>query len=99
VYEQNDSWTLGYNLFADVWLGTNLVESSVSVIRCSLLAVSDQFQVYNGHSNFINNLVLNSNFSNYGMPIDNAVPTDTSAAVSSWYLYDSYILSLISFRV
>ena len=24
-------WTSGYNLFVDVWLGTNLVESSVSV--------------------------------------------------------------------
>jgi hypothetical protein len=92
--QSNDSWTLGYNLFADVWLGTNLVEQSVGVLECSLHAVSDQFQVYNGHSNFINNLVSNSNFSKFGMPIDNAVPTDTSAAVSSWYLYASYILSL-----
>ncbi|KAF8497614.1 hypothetical protein F5888DRAFT_1613618 [Russula emetica] len=31
AYGQNHSWTLGYNLFADVWLGTNLVESSVGV--------------------------------------------------------------------
>ena len=30
VYGQ-DSWTLGYNLFADRWLGTTLVEQSVSV--------------------------------------------------------------------
>jgi len=73
-----------------VWLGTQLVEPSVSVLECSLRADSDQYQVYNGHSNYINNLVLNSNFSNYGMPIDNAVSIDTSAA-SSWYLSDSYI--------
>ena len=93
AYGQSDSWTLGYNLFADAWLGTNLVESSVGVLECSLLAVSDQFQVYNGHSNFIYDL-MSSNFSNYGMPIDNAVPIDTSAAVSSWCLFISYILSL-----
>jgi hypothetical protein len=90
---------LGYNLFADVWLGTGLVDKSVSVLESSLLAVSDQFQVYDGHSTFIYNLVLNSNFTNYDMPIDNAVPTDTSAAVSSWYLYHSYILSLTPFRI
>jgi hypothetical protein len=93
--QSNDSWTLGYNLFADVWLGTNLVEQSVGVLECSLHAVSDQFQVYIGHSDFINNLVSNSNFSKYGMPIDNTVPTDTSVAASSRYLYDYYILSLI----
>jgi hypothetical protein len=82
-----------------MWLDTGLVDKSVSVLECSLLAVSDQFQVYDGHSNFIYNLVLNSNFTNYGMPIDNAVPTYTSAAVSSWYLYDSYVLSLTPFRI
>ena len=96
VYRQNDSWTSGYNLFADVWLGTNLVEPLVGVFESSLLAVSDQFQVYNGHSSFINNLVLYSNFSSYGMPVDN---TNINAAVSSWYLYGSSILSLIPFRV
>lgn len=31
VYGQAGSWTLGYNLFADAWLGTNLVDSSVSL--------------------------------------------------------------------
>jgi hypothetical protein len=84
AYGQMNSWTLGYNLFADVWLGTGLVESSVGVLECPL-TVSDQFQVYNGHSNFIYNLMLNSNFSSFGMPIDNAVPSDTSVAASSWY--------------
>ncbi|KAH9079604.1 hypothetical protein EDB83DRAFT_2216395 [Lactarius deliciosus] len=31
VYGNMSSWTLGYNLFADVWLNTSVVESSVSV--------------------------------------------------------------------
>ena len=96
TYGQSNSWTLGYNLFADVWLQTNLVDSSVGVLERSLSVVSDQFQVFNGHSNFINNLVSNSNFSYYGMPIDSA---DTSAAMPSWYLYDSDILSFTLFRV
>ncbi|KAH9007398.1 hypothetical protein EDB84DRAFT_1426288 [Lactarius hengduanensis] len=39
TYEQVGSWTLGYNLFADVWLNTSVVESSV----------------YDGQSIFINN--------------------------------------------
>ena len=34
VYGQSNSWTLGYNLFADVWLGTNLVDSSVGFRAC-----------------------------------------------------------------
>jgi len=34
VYGQANTWTLGYNLFADVWLGTNLVEASVGVRKC-----------------------------------------------------------------
>ena len=87
VYGQTNSWTLGYNLFADVWLDTNLVESSVGVFEYSFLAVSGQFQVFDGHSNFVYNLVSNSNFSTFGMPIDNAVSTDTNIAVSSWYFY------------
>jgi len=68
VYGQTNSWTLGYNLFADVWLGTELVEPPV----------------YARHSNFIDNLVSTSNFSTFGMPVDNAVPTDINIAVSSW---------------
>ena len=43
AYGQSDSWTLGYNLFADVWLGTDLVESSVGVCECLVLAISHQF--------------------------------------------------------
>jgi hypothetical protein len=88
VYGQSDSesWTLGYNLFADVWLGTELVESSVGILEYSFLAVSDQFQVYAGHSNFIDNFLLTENFSTFGMPVDNA---NTNVAVSSWYSYNS----------
>jgi hypothetical protein len=47
--------------------------------------------VYNEHSNFINNIVLTSDFSNFGMPVDN-LSTDTSVAVSSRYFYSSQIL-------
>ena len=34
AYGETSTWTLGYNLFADVWLGTNLVDSSVGVHVC-----------------------------------------------------------------
>ncbi|KAH9171796.1 hypothetical protein EDB89DRAFT_2096462 [Lactarius sanguifluus] len=54
VYRQEDSWTLGYNLFADVWLDTGVVESSV----------------FNGQGSFVDNLALTSSFSNFGMPVD-----------------------------
>jgi hypothetical protein len=83
---------LGYNLFADVWLGTYLVDLSVRVLEFPPTTVSDQFQVYNGHGNFIFNLLMNSDLGKFGLPIDNAVPTDTSVTVSSWYFYDSEIL-------
>jgi hypothetical protein len=62
------------------------VEFSVGFLEYSFLAVSDQFQVYTGHSNFIDNLLLTSNFSTFGMPVDN---TDINVAVSSWYSYNS----------
>jgi hypothetical protein len=58
------------------------VESSVGVREYSFLSVSHLFQVYNGHSSFIDNIVSNSNFSKFGVPVDN-VPPDTSSAVSS----------------
>jgi hypothetical protein len=29
VYNKLDSWTIGYNLFADKWLGTEVVEEWV----------------------------------------------------------------------
>jgi hypothetical protein len=40
------------------------------------------FQVYYVQSSFIDNVALTSNFSNYGMPVDN-YSTDTSIAASS----------------
>ena len=91
MYGQTNSWTLGYNLFADVWLGTNLVDQSVGVLECPL-TVSDQFQVYTEHSGFIFNLLINSGLGSYGLPIDNAVPTDINVTVSSWYFYTFEIL-------
>ncbi|KAH9020012.1 hypothetical protein EDB85DRAFT_1872799, partial [Lactarius pseudohatsudake] len=36
AYGQVGSWTLGYNLFADVWLGTRVVKSSVRLSKISL---------------------------------------------------------------
>ncbi|KAH8999019.1 hypothetical protein EDB83DRAFT_897501 [Lactarius deliciosus] len=70
VYRQEGSWTLGYNLFADVWLDTGVVESSI----------------FNGQSNFVDNLALTSSFSNFGMPVD-SLSGDTSIAISSWNLF------------
>ncbi|KAH9063197.1 hypothetical protein EDB87DRAFT_1805777 [Lactarius vividus] len=70
VYKQEGSWTLGYNLFADVWLDTGVVESSV----------------FDGQSSFIDNLALNSSFSNFGMPVD-SLSGDTSIVISSWNLF------------
>ncbi|KAI9431946.1 hypothetical protein H4582DRAFT_1821981, partial [Lactarius indigo] len=70
TYERVGSWTLGYNLFADVWLNTSVVESSV----------------YDGQSNFINNLSLASNYSVLGVPVDN-LGSDTSVSVPGWSLF------------
>ncbi|KAH9014079.1 hypothetical protein EDB85DRAFT_2097997 [Lactarius pseudohatsudake] len=69
TYKQLGSWTLGYNLFADVWLNTSIVESFI----------------YDGQSNFINNLSLASNY-DLGMPVDN-VGSDGSVPVSGWSLF------------
>ncbi|KAH9173560.1 hypothetical protein EDB89DRAFT_1850041 [Lactarius sanguifluus] len=74
AYGQIGSWTLGYNLFADVWLNTSIVESSVSV--CWLLPFSEStfirvyFKVYDSQSSFIYNLSLAPAFAS-GMPVDN----------------------------
>ncbi|KAH9035864.1 hypothetical protein EDB84DRAFT_1269293 [Lactarius hengduanensis] len=68
------SWTLGYNLFADVWLNTSVVESSVSV--CWFLPFSEStfirvyFKVYDSQSSFISNLLLSPAFAS-GMPANN----------------------------
>jgi hypothetical protein len=94
VYGQANSWTLGHNLFADVWLGTNLVESSVGVGVCLIHVLADGIQVYNGQSNFIN-ITSTSTFSNFGMPIDN-LGSDTNTVVPSMY---SMVLKLLCLRM
>lgn len=58
------------------------MDSQVSFRRYSFPVVPDQSQIYDGHSDFIDNLVLTSNFSAFGMPVDSL---DTNVAVSSWY--------------
>ncbi|KAH8997909.1 hypothetical protein EDB92DRAFT_1792338 [Lactarius akahatsu] len=72
AYGLADSWTLGYNLFADVWLGTSVVESSV----------------YDGQSNFMQNftVTLASPFSSFGMPVD-SYSADRRITASSWTLF------------
>ena len=78
-----DSWTLGYNLFADVWLGTNFIDSSVGILLISTLScrtetlIRVRLQIYDGQSSFLNDL-FTSNFSDhlFGMPVDN-IGTDT----------------------
>ncbi|KAN0137115.1 protein of unknown function (DUF1793) domain containing protein [Lactarius tabidus] len=64
AYGLVDSWTLGYNLFADVWLGTNVVNSSV----------------YDGQSSFLDNLFTsNFSNTTSGMPVDN-IGSDVGAS-------------------
>ncbi|KAH9022174.1 hypothetical protein EDB85DRAFT_1871496 [Lactarius pseudohatsudake] len=72
AYGLADSWTLGYNLFADVWLGTSVVESSV----------------YGGQSNFMQNFTVTraSPFSSFGMPVD-SYSADMRITASSWTLF------------
>ncbi|KAH8980364.1 hypothetical protein EDB86DRAFT_3107620 [Lactarius hatsudake] len=78
IYDQVGSWTLGYNLFADVWLNTNVVESPV----------------YDGQSTFINNLSSTSNFSNSGMPVDNlGTDADNPGPVSNWSMFAAAMMS------
>ena len=61
-------------------------------VNALVLAVSHHFQVYDGQSSFINNMMLNSNISsNFGLPVDN-ISTDTTVAVSSRYFYKSWSL-------
>ena len=50
----------------------------ISILSRPLIA----FQVHDAHSSFIDNVTLTSNFSNYGMPVDD-YSTDTSIAASS----------------
>ncbi|KAH9013284.1 hypothetical protein EDB84DRAFT_1568730 [Lactarius hengduanensis] len=77
IYDQVGSWTLGYNLFADVWLNTSVVESSV----------------YDGQSTFVNNLSLTLNFGNSGMPVDNLdSDVDNPGPLSSWSMFAAAVM-------
>ncbi|KAH9027643.1 hypothetical protein EDB85DRAFT_2276653 [Lactarius pseudohatsudake] len=78
TYEQVGSWTLGYNLFADVWLNTSVVESPV----------------YDGQSTYLNNLSSTLNFSNSGMPVDNlGTDADNPGPLSSWSMFAAAMMS------
>ena len=63
------------------------------------VSVADQFQVYDEHSHFIEKLMFTSNFSIFGMPIDNAIPADTCVAVSSWCFINIKFRCLTLFQV
>jgi hypothetical protein len=82
IYGLPNTWTLGYNIFADRWLNTSVVESSVGICRFCSFSTLIVFQVYDTHSNFIDNTTLSSSFSNYGMPVDN-YNADANTAASS----------------
>ena len=86
VYNSSNSWTLGYNVFADVWLGTEVVEPSVrkhiGLPFTSRLIIP---QIYNSHSAFINNITLDKLYPNqtlFDIPLaDNVIPPIT---ISGW---------------
>ena len=63
------------------------MEPSVGILEYSFIVVPDEFQVYDGHSSFVDNLMLTSNFGYFGMPSDDISPTGTSVAASSWYFH------------
>ncbi|KAH8997908.1 hypothetical protein EDB92DRAFT_1305914 [Lactarius akahatsu] len=71
AYGLEDSWTLGYNLFADAWLGTAVVESSV----------------YDSQSSFIYNFTATLVPPRaFGMPVD-SYSADIKITASSWTLF------------
>ncbi|KAH9050589.1 hypothetical protein EDB84DRAFT_1555238 [Lactarius hengduanensis] len=74
VYGNMSSWTLGYNLFADVWLNTSVVESSV----------------YDGQSSFVYNLSLDPFFPYGMPSVDNLssnTSTLTNVVRYDWSLF------------
>ena len=97
LYKQPTSWTLGYNLFADTWLGTELVEPSVglyvSVFPTQSLII---LQIYDNQSNFINKLLLDPYISHFGLPVNN-LDLGRPITVSSRWVYFSVHSRLIIF--
>ena len=98
-YNEPNSWTLGYNLFADVWLGTEVVESSVckriTSLFTSFLII---YKVYNGHSAFIDNITLVSFFGNqtlsdsdFPYSSDSEIGESQGVTISCWWFYTSGI--------
>ena len=87
LYEQPASWTLGYNLFADTWLGTGLVEPSVG-LHVSFFPTQSLIilQIYDNQSNFINKLLLDPYISHFGLPVNN-LDLGRPITVSSKWVY------------
>jgi hypothetical protein len=81
---------LGYKLFADVWLDTNVVESLVRVriVLTHFISIFIDFQVYDGQSNFLNNVPpvdsLPGNETSFDLPVED---TDTDAFITVSGLY------------
>ncbi|KAH9000246.1 hypothetical protein EDB92DRAFT_1983797 [Lactarius akahatsu] len=69
------------------WAPTSSNHPSVSADSCLVLTpIRVGFQIYDGQSSFFDNLLLTSNFSDSGVPVDN-LGWDTSVRVSSWDLF------------
>jgi len=74
IYGNLHSWTIGYNLFADKWLGTEVVEASVCMYISSFSPLII-LQVYDGHSSFLLNNIANVNTSlSFVLPIESYGP-------------------------
>ncbi|KAH9072178.1 hypothetical protein EDB83DRAFT_2313272 [Lactarius deliciosus] len=76
------------NLYAQWKTGTTSSNHpSVSADSCLVLTpIRVGFQIYDGQSSFLDNLLLTSNFSDSGVPVDN-FGWDTRVRVSSWDLF------------
>ncbi|KAI0310163.1 hypothetical protein OF83DRAFT_1070995 [Amylostereum chailletii] len=64
AYGQTPSFSIGYNLFADRWLGTNLVNSAV----------------FDAQAKFIANLKVSGSNTQFGFPIDSSNSTLAAAS-------------------
>ncbi|KAI0040747.1 hypothetical protein FA95DRAFT_1566133 [Auriscalpium vulgare] len=82
VYGDQSSWTLGYNLFLDRWLGTNLLDPSI----------------YEAHTTFLGGLLAsdtNSSFE-FGIPTNNLKPALTSQ--TAWNLFSAAMVTTSDVR-
>ncbi|KAI0292858.1 hypothetical protein BC826DRAFT_1186270 [Russula brevipes] len=76
-YDAEGSWSLGYNLFADKWLGTNIVEQSI----------------FDGQSNFLKNLTATSTVYKFGLPPDYYPNVTEDTTVSAWNMFAAAMTS------